>query len=172
MDYNELIKKYRPKISYYASKYSCNLIPKEDFEQELSIRLWRIVSRYYSSTVGPLENFANGVLSLEAKKIRYDLNAQHKFEDSIGQMPDYEIVYTFNYLNGDHYENYIKHISQHLSGNELIVFNTFISKLDSCLPIRYNSIASSLGITLYDFKKALNNIRCKIKVMRDNVEYF
>lgn len=169
MDYNELIGKYEPLVQLYTNKYYKGIMPKEDFSQELRIKVWQRVNDLYCSSLGKLDSFIKGVISLESKKMRSDIKAQNKFEESLYISETAFLDYpTINYQDVE----WKSKILNTFTDEEVSIFLEISRKTDSSLPVKYSHIASSLGINIYKFNKSLTSIRNKIRVYIDNQEYF
>lgn len=169
INYKQLLDSHEGLIQYYTGKYYNGIMPREDFAQELRIKVWQRVNDLYCSSIGKLDNFVRGVISLESKKLRSDIKAQSRFEESFY---DSELLMLGFSSHQDQSPEWRNNIIESFSDEEVSVFNKISCMVDSSIPVKYSHIASSLGMNIYKFNKNLNNIRDKILIYMDNQEYF
>lgn len=173
IDYNQLLIKYDPLIKKYSNQYCRGLMPQEDFEQELRIRLWIKVDEHYCSAIGSLENYVFGVVNLESRKIRFDLSRQEQFELS-------SIFYCSSPYEPYYYEDQEFggfHLNEILTQNETNYLNKLYDRDNiyfesSKNKLNKSKIASSIGVSKYLSSKFLDNIRKKIKIAINNQDFF
>lgn len=172
IDYDSLIKRYGPLIKKYSWQYSRGIMPMEDFEQELKIRLWIKVDDHYCSAIGPLENYAYGVINLEARKIRFDMSRQEQFESSLVYCSSVNFTYDsdksvllwgklWNILTDKEreYLNIINNIDD-------LYFESSENKINK------SEVASSLGFSIYETNQILEKVRRKINIVINNQNFF
>ena len=168
IDYNDLILRYDKLIKKFAAQYYKGVMPKEDYEQELRIRLWRKIGSY-NSALGTINNYAYGILNLETKKIKSDMKMQDRFEENIILGTAFSFI---DCCENNNYELFIDDINNILGDNEKKVFDLIVVNLDNSVSVRHKKLASSVGITIYDLNKTLFNIKNKIRIFIDNREFF
>lgn len=170
-EFQRIIEKYERQIHAYCRKYYGGIMPYDDFVQELKIKLWETLDKHYSSAIGPLDNYVCGVLKLESKKLRTDSPAQKKFEEAMLITAE-PIYFEGHHGESRNYENFIDKIQLSLTTSESRLFNMIISRVDSSLPIRYNILASTMGVNLYDLNKIMSRLRNRVSVFIKNEQYF
>lgn len=83
MDDNEFLKTYENFIRTFAYKYCRHEEDKQDFEQELRIRLWKAWKSHYDPVKGKLSTWVYKTLQLHSRKLRFDTLKQQVFEKEL-----------------------------------------------------------------------------------------